>query len=76
MGSTLGAGGRASDVGWTVGARAKGEFRCVECGYGVTVYRTLPACPMCQGEAWERVPWRPYSRPHAGSLGSHLGTRV
>jgi rubrerythrin len=50
---------------WTAGARAKGEFRCMECGYGVTVYRSLPTCPMCQGAAWERVPWRPYTRSYA-----------
>lgn len=48
--------------GWVAGKRAKGEFRCLECGYGVTVYRHLPECPMCHGTGWERVPWRPYSR--------------
>ena len=47
---------------WVTGMRAKGEFRCAECGYGVTVYRSLPSCPMCHGSQWERVPWRPYSR--------------
>jgi hypothetical protein len=49
-------------AGWVTGARAKGEFRCMGCGYGVTVYRELPVCPMCRGESWERVAWRPYSR--------------
>lgn len=48
--------------GWVAGVRAKGEFRCLGCGYGVTVYRHLPECPMCHATAWERVPWRPYSR--------------
>ncbi len=47
---------------WQAGVRAKGEFRCRECGYGVTVYRALPPCPMCHHTEWERVPWRPYSR--------------
>jgi hypothetical protein len=28
----------------------------------VTVYRSLPVCPMCHGTEWERVPWRPYTR--------------
>jgi hypothetical protein len=51
-------------VGWVSGMPAKGEFRCAACGYGVTVYRELPACPMCRGERWERVPWRPYSRSY------------
>lgn len=50
---------------WSAGMRAKGEFRCRGCGYGVTVYRSLPPCPMCQTESWERVPWRPYTRSYA-----------
>jgi rubrerythrin len=54
-----------TDQGWTAGARAKGEFRCRDCGYGVTVYRSLPTCPMCQGVDWERAPWRPYTRSYA-----------
>jgi rubrerythrin len=54
-----------TDQGWTAGARAKGEFRCRDCGYGVTVYRSLPTCPMCQGADWERAPWRPYTRSYA-----------
>jgi hypothetical protein len=55
--------GEASE--WISGMSAKGEFRCVGCGYGVTVYRKLPECPMCKGEAWQRVPWRPFSRSFA-----------
>ena len=50
---------------WLTGAKAKGEFRCADCGYGVTVYRELPACPMCRGATWERIPWRPYTRRYA-----------
>jgi hypothetical protein len=53
---------------YVAGTRAKGEFRCAECGYGVTVYRALPACPMCQGAAWDRVPWRPYTRSYSRSF--------
>jgi predicted ATP-dependent serine protease len=37
------------------GAKAKGEFRCTDCGYGVTVYRKLPRCPMCGTESWEQL---------------------
>jgi len=59
--STLNKEGLAADE-WIAGGRAKGEFRCEGCGYGVTVYRSLPVCPMCHGTAWERVPWRPYTR--------------
>ena len=62
MESTLERRGPATDPDWIAGARAKGEFRWRDCGYGVTVYRSLPACPMCQGVDWERVPWRPYTR--------------
>ena len=35
------------------GDQAFGEYRCAECGYGVTVRTTLPFCPMCGGESWE-----------------------
>ena len=33
------------------GQRAKGEFHCSECGYGVTIVRALPLCPMCGGKS-------------------------
>jgi hypothetical protein len=55
--------GEASE--WFSGMSAKGEFRCSGCGYGVTVYRTLPDCPMCRSREWTRVPWRPFSRSFA-----------
>ena len=32
---------------WAAGQRAKGEFHCADCGYGVTVHTELPSCPMC-----------------------------
>jgi rubrerythrin len=47
---------------WPAGQPAKGEFHCSECGYGVAVYRELPRCPMCGGEAWEQAGWSPFSR--------------
>lgn len=46
----------------TTGDVVKGEFHCSQCGYGVTVYRTLPVCPMCAGTAWEQAPWSPLTR--------------
>jgi rubrerythrin len=59
-------GGAASDADyvefWKAGVSAKGEFRCAECGYGVTVHRALPACPMCTGEIWEQADWSPFAR--------------
>jgi rubredoxin len=47
---------------WSTGSRAKGEFNCSECGYGVTIHRELPRCPMCGGGAWEQVDWSPFTR--------------
>jgi len=47
---------------FSAGARVKGEFHCAECGYGVTVYRALPVCPMCGGEHWEQSAWSPLTR--------------
>lgn len=44
------------------GARAKGEFHCSECGYGVTVFTELPRCPMCGGASWEQSTWSPFAR--------------
>jgi rubrerythrin len=43
---------------FAAGEHAVGEFRCSECGYGVSVYRALPRCPMCRGSAWEPSPGR------------------
>jgi rubrerythrin len=31
---------------------SKGDYRCAACGYGVSVQRSLPRCPMCGGNAW------------------------
>jgi rubrerythrin len=44
------------------GESVKGEFHCSECGYGVTIVRTLPLCPMCGGSSWEPAAWAPFSR--------------
>ena len=30
-----------------------GDYRCEECGYGVSVVRALPRCPMCGG--WRSI---------------------
>jgi rubredoxin len=46
----------------STGDAAKGEYHCSECGYGVTVHRELPRCPMCSGTTWEQVPWSPFTR--------------
>lgn len=44
------------------GVKAKGEFHCAECGYGVTVVHELPVCPMCGNESWEQAAWSPFGR--------------
>jgi rubrerythrin len=46
----------------STGDLVKGEFHCSDCGYGVTVHRELPRCPMCGGDAWERADWSPFMR--------------
>src|SRR4029453_4814433 len=47
---------------WTAGQQAKGEFHCAECGYGVTIVRTLPVCPMGGGGSWGQAPGSPIAR--------------
>jgi hypothetical protein len=47
--------GTSTGAGFVAGATARGEFHCTECGYGISVHRALPTCPMCQGTEW--VPW-------------------
>jgi rubrerythrin len=37
------------------GEEARGQFHCADCGYGVSVQRRLPLCPMCGGTAWEQA---------------------
>jgi rubrerythrin len=40
---------------FAAGDPATGEFRCSDCGYGVSIQRVLPVCPMCGGTAWEHA---------------------
>jgi rubredoxin len=49
---------------WAAGDVVKGEFHCSDCGYGVTIVRALPVCPMCGGTAWEQFPWSPFTRSY------------
>ena len=49
----------------SAGEHVKGEFHCSECGYGVTVYRELPVCPMCGNGSWEQSTWSPFTRSAA-----------
>lgn len=50
---------------WPTGKAVKGEFHCSECGYGVTIVRALPVCPMCGGQSWEATAWSPFTRSKA-----------
>jgi len=55
------------------GARGTGQYRCAECGYGITIHAALPDCPMCGGTAWEETPWSPISNaPDSGSPAASL----
>jgi hypothetical protein len=57
----------AADVVAMAGGPVRGDFRCTACGYHVSVYRTLPWCPMCGGIEWHGVqpaaPWGQSSGP-------------
>jgi hypothetical protein len=46
----------------TAGDHVKGEFRCADCGYAITVCRELPPCAMCGCESWQAGLWSPLSR--------------
>jgi hypothetical protein len=47
---------------FAAGQSVKGEYHCSDCGYGVTIVRALPLCPMCGGISWEQSTWSPFSR--------------
>jgi hypothetical protein len=42
-------------------ADASISLMCSACGYGISVRRQAPACPMCQGTDWEPGRWRPFT---------------
>jgi rubrerythrin len=44
------------------GTAANGDYRCSECGYGVTIHANLPQCPMCAGTTWEPADWSALAR--------------
>lgn len=35
-----------------LGVPDRGDFECMSCGYGVSVWRALPTCPMCGAAEW------------------------
>ncbi len=40
-------------------SEAKGDFRCVTCGYGAMSAAPPVRCPMCSGTNWEPFVWLP-----------------
>jgi hypothetical protein len=34
------------------GARGTGDYRCLDCGYGIATSGLVPMCPMCHGSQW------------------------
>lgn len=46
---------------WPAGTLAKGCFRCIACGYAVTVCQSLPRCQRCGERLWERAEWSPFA---------------
>ncbi len=52
------------------GTVARGDYRCAGCGYGVSVYRSLPRCPMCGGDAWRAETTRRHVDAGSGDTGT------
>jgi hypothetical protein len=50
------------------GDHVKGEFRCADCGYAITVCRELLPCAMCGCESWQAGLWSPLSRAATSTL--------
>ena len=42
------------------GTKAKGSYRCADCGYGITSHDKLPGCPRCASVVWELSEWTPF----------------
>jgi lipopolysaccharide biosynthesis regulator YciM len=43
------------------GARGAGDYRCLDCGYGIVTFGLVPTCPMCHGAHWESARWSPFT---------------
>jgi hypothetical protein len=42
-------------------AAASISLICSNCGYGISIRREPPACPMCQASSWDPGRWRPFT---------------
>jgi hypothetical protein len=41
-----------SETPHPAGKAVTGDFICHACSYGVSIYHSLPTCPMCGGSEW------------------------
>jgi len=51
-------GAATSSVGTLIEGVGTVEFRCHNCGYGISLTGELPPCPMCRRRSWQRLPRR------------------
>ena len=64
--------GAAGLVLLAAGDPGTGQYRCADCGYGITIHAELPECPMCGGAAWEETAWSPITNAGAPTGGVGL----
>lgn len=55
------------------GEPAAGEYRCLECGYGLVSFSLLPACPMCHGNHFQEAVASPFAPRAARSRAELAG---
>jgi hypothetical protein len=41
--------------------KARSDYRCADCGYGIVTAEPPAGCPMCGGGVWDHASWRPFS---------------
>jgi len=44
-------------------SKARSDYRCADCGYGVVAAGPPSFCPLCGGVDWDQASWRPFSHP-------------
>jgi rubrerythrin len=51
--------GDRGDMRATASGSLRAEYRCADCGYGISTFGQLPACPMCRAHDWAPADWHP-----------------